>query len=186
MNTTYTTDQIKNAVPLSRVIETYTSERFSKNKIKCPLHSEKTASFTIYPETNTFYCFGCGASGDAIKFVQLYHNINFKEAVQKIDNDFNLGLLSRPTLSEYRKRSAELQKRKAAQTIKNEQKAAADKKYWEALDRVREYENIIKRHCPGGPDAEPAPEFINALQNIEYARHLLDCAENERRRISEQ
>ena len=41
----------------------------SHNKAKCPLpgHNEKTASFKVYPKNNNFYCFGCGANGDAIQ-----------------------------------------------------------------------------------------------------------------------
>ena len=35
----------------------------------CPFHNEKTPSFTVYPDTQSFYCFGCGAAGDAITFV---------------------------------------------------------------------------------------------------------------------
>ena len=48
----------------------------------CPLHSEKHPSFYLYPETNSFYCFGCLASGDVIKFVELTQNYSFKDAVE--------------------------------------------------------------------------------------------------------
>lgn len=36
----------------------------------CPFHSEKTPSFYVYPDTQSFYCFGCQAAGDAISFVK--------------------------------------------------------------------------------------------------------------------
>ena len=35
----------------------------------CPFHNEKTPSFTVFPKTRSYYCFGCGAGGDAVSFV---------------------------------------------------------------------------------------------------------------------
>ena len=48
----------------------------------CPFHGEKTPSFFVYPETSSFYCFGCGAGGDAISFVKRINNLDYIEAVK--------------------------------------------------------------------------------------------------------
>ncbi len=48
----------------------------------CPFHNEKTPSFYVYPETSSFYCFGCGAAGDAITFVRRIANLDYVEAVK--------------------------------------------------------------------------------------------------------
>ena len=48
----------------------------------CPFHSEKTPSFTAYPENNSFYCFGCGAGGDVVTFVRRMENLDYLEAVK--------------------------------------------------------------------------------------------------------
>lgn len=48
----------------------------------CPFHNEKTPSFHIYPETQSFYCFGCGAGGDVISFVKKINNLDYPEAVK--------------------------------------------------------------------------------------------------------
>lgn len=48
----------------------------------CPFHSEKTPSFTVYPENQSFYCFGCGSGGDAISFVRKAENLDYMEAVR--------------------------------------------------------------------------------------------------------
>lgn len=48
----------------------------------CPFHSEKTPSFYVYPDTQSFYCFGCQAAGDAINFVRKINNIEYVEAVK--------------------------------------------------------------------------------------------------------
>ena len=48
----------------------------------CPFHSEKTPSFYVYPDTQSFYCFGCGAGGDAIAFAKKINSISYGEAVK--------------------------------------------------------------------------------------------------------
>lgn len=48
----------------------------------CPFHTEKTPSFTVYPDTQSYYCFGCGAGGDVITFVREYENLTYIEALK--------------------------------------------------------------------------------------------------------
>ena len=48
----------------------------------CPFHSEKTPSFYVYPDTQSFYCFGCGAGGDAITFTKKINSIDYPEAIK--------------------------------------------------------------------------------------------------------
>lgn len=48
----------------------------------CPFHGEKTPSFTLYPENNSFYCFGCGAGGNVITFIQKIENLDYVDAVK--------------------------------------------------------------------------------------------------------
>ena len=50
----------------------------------CPFHDEKTASFMVHSERQFFYCFGCGANGDAIGFLIEYHGLKFAEAVKQL------------------------------------------------------------------------------------------------------
>ncbi len=50
----------------------------------CPFHNEKTPSFTVYPDTRSFYCFGCGAGGDVISFVRRVENLDYVEAVKAV------------------------------------------------------------------------------------------------------
>lgn len=56
----------------------------SNYKALCPFHKEKTPSFTVSPEKGVFYCFGCGAGGDAIQFLRNYEKIDFMDAVKRI------------------------------------------------------------------------------------------------------
>lgn len=48
----------------------------------CPFHSEKSPSFTVFPGTQSFYCFGCGAGGDAITFAMKSENLDYPAAIE--------------------------------------------------------------------------------------------------------
>lgn len=61
-------------------------------KAPCPFHSEATASFVASPQKQIAHCFGCGWSGDAIKFVQEHKHLSFAEAVEDIANELNFTL----------------------------------------------------------------------------------------------
>ena len=50
----------------------------------CPFHNEKTPSFVVSPEKQIFHCFGCGASGDVIKFIMRIEDVDFKTAVKEL------------------------------------------------------------------------------------------------------
>ncbi len=66
------------------VISSYISLKRNGRTLKglCPFHNEKTPSFTVYPDTRSFYCFGCGASGDVISFIMRMDNLDYVEAVK--------------------------------------------------------------------------------------------------------
>ena len=48
----------------------------------CPFHSERTPSFTVFSKSNSIYCFGCGAGGDAISFVMKAENLDYPSAIE--------------------------------------------------------------------------------------------------------
>lgn len=76
----------KEDLPIREVIERETGQQFNRaGKMCCPLHSEKTPSFTIYPETNSWYCFGCGTGGDAIAFIEKYRNLNYVDSCKHLE-----------------------------------------------------------------------------------------------------
>jgi hypothetical protein len=74
--------------PIEEIAEPHTHLRRVGNKLAglCPLHEDKRPSFYIYPDTNTFHCFGCQANGDVITLVQLLNNFSFKEALNLLTN----------------------------------------------------------------------------------------------------
>ena len=90
MMTMYHSNLIKSKLSIKNVIETYTGEKFTNSRIRCPFHNEKTASFFVNDKKQYFKCFGCNIGGDVIKFVQLYFNIDFKDAISKLGSDFGI------------------------------------------------------------------------------------------------
>lgn len=73
--------------PLVELAEPYLQKiRQSGNRLNalCPIHSEKTASFFIFINTNNFKCFGCGATGDSITFLMKMESLSFSEAVRRL------------------------------------------------------------------------------------------------------
>ena len=58
----------------------------------CPFHGEKTASFSVSPGKQIFYCFGCGKAGDSIRFLMEYENLSFVEALEELADRANITL----------------------------------------------------------------------------------------------
>src|SRR5438477_4285948 len=58
----------------------------------CPFHGEKTSSFYVVPDKKMFHCFGCGVSGDAIKFVMQMEGRSFRDAVERLANEAGVDL----------------------------------------------------------------------------------------------
>lgn len=78
--------ELKMKTDIEDVISTYvTLKRRGATLVGlCPFHNEKTPSFTVYPSTQSFYCFGCGAGGDAITFLKKIENLDYLDAVKTL------------------------------------------------------------------------------------------------------
>lgn len=69
-------ETINASVPLKRAGRTY--------KGLCPFHNEKTPSFVVYPETRSFYCFGCQKGGDVVSFIMEQEHLSYVEAIKEL------------------------------------------------------------------------------------------------------
>lgn len=58
----------------------------------CPFHNENTPSFTVSPDKQFYYCFGCGASGTALRFVMEFDGLSFPDAVEKLADQINMAV----------------------------------------------------------------------------------------------
>ncbi len=83
---------VKAKVPILDIVSQYVALKKAGHywKGQCPFHSEKTASFTVSPHRDIFYCFGCHAGGDAIAFISQTENCSQIEAAKLLADKFNL------------------------------------------------------------------------------------------------
>ena len=81
-----TIEQVAAANDIVEVIGTYFPLKRAGASFKalCPFHQEKTPSFTVSPQRQTFHCFGCGAGGSVFRFVMDYEHVDFPVAVHKL------------------------------------------------------------------------------------------------------
>ena len=76
--------ELRSRADIESIISSYVNikraGRISKGL--CPFHGEKTASFTVYPDTQSYYCFGCGSGGDVVTFIKNIENLDYLDAVK--------------------------------------------------------------------------------------------------------
>src|SRR3989344_1211567 len=86
--------KIKERLSIEEVVSSYIKlDRAGINlKAKCPFHNEKTPSFFVSPDRGTYYCFGCGASGDIFTFVEEFEGLDFKGALKLLADRAGISL----------------------------------------------------------------------------------------------
>ena len=79
-------DEIVHRNDIEQVIGSYVTLKRAGSNLNglCPFHNEKTPSFTVFPATKSFYCFGCGAGGDVISFVMREENLDYRAALEQL------------------------------------------------------------------------------------------------------
>ncbi len=95
-------ERIKDSLTMSEVARRYGYEPDRAGFLRCPFHSgDRTASLKIYPGRGGFHCYGCGAHGTVIDFVMQLFDLDFRQALLRLNADFGLGLTNtRPSRAE--------------------------------------------------------------------------------------
>jgi DNA primase len=168
-------DRVRNETKLVELVgETVRLQRRGRSFTGlCPFHKEKTPSFHVNPERGFYHCFGCHASGDAIKFVQETEGLDFVEAVRSLAERAGIELVENESDAE-RKQQAEARRRQ--------------QELYDLNDRAAEYfERMMREHPLGGharaelgrrglTPEKPTDEMADALQafRIGYAPYGWD------------
>ena len=82
-------DSVKDRIPIEGVVgrKVQLSTKSGRMWGLCPFHPEKTASFTVQPDSGRFHCFGCGKSGDVLNFLQESEGLSFIEALERLADE---------------------------------------------------------------------------------------------------
>lgn len=130
-------DEILDNIKMINILDKYGIE-YRNNKLRCPFHGEDRRPSAKAYEKN-FHCFTCQRHLDVIGFVEEYFNLSFREAMQKINMDFNMGL-DPHTPVDYDK----LNQIKSQQFERRKIKEKQVKKYCNLCDIKIYYEKVIK------------------------------------------
>lgn len=166
-------DDIKHLLPSRQVAEHYGFRVGRAGVISCPFHKgDRTPSLKLYDGERGWYCFGCGRGGSVINFVMELFDLNFQQAVLRLNADFNLGLSNRRTSrAEY---SAAIEARKAEQREKEREEA----EFWQHVRAMHYYREIIALFQPTRNDGGPYvhPFYAEAVKRLPYIEYWLDDA----------
>lgn len=107
----------------------------------CPFHQEKTPSFTVAPDKQFYYCFGCGASGNAVGFLMEYEHLNFPEAVEQLATRAGMEV----PRDEGRDSGEDRARRDRLQTL---------------YDLLKRAENFYRQQLKAAPDRQKAVSYL--------------------------
>jgi DNA primase (bacterial type) len=162
-------DSIKGILTAKQAAEHYGLEVNRAGFLRCPFHSDDTASLKLFPDGG-WKCFGCGKGGSVIDFVMELFNLSFRQAVLRIDSDFRLGLtMSKPSREE---QSAILARKRKEQREKD----AKELEFLVMIRDLRYYQKIVEM-APPVRDGETVwfhPIYVEAVKRLPYINYWLD------------
>ena len=150
-------EQIRDRNDIESVISSYVElKRRGRNLTGlCPFHNEKTPSFTVYPETSSYYCFGCHVGGDVITFIRNIENLDYIDAVKFLADRSGIKMPDErfdDTVHEKRKLTYEMNRAAAKffhETLMSD-KGKAQREYF--IERKLSKNDIIRFGLGAAPD----------------------------------
>ena len=134
----------------------------------CPFHGEKSPSFSVSPSKQFYHCFGCGASGDAIRFLTEHTGASFVEAVNDLAQQVGMTVPEEESTPAERERAAAMKQRRSTLTDVLAKSADHYRRQLKGSDRAIDY---LKRRGLSGEIASQfglgyAPEGWRGLASV--------------------
>ena len=157
--------KIKSAITVRQVGEMYGMEPDRHGMVCCPFHSDSDPSMKL--NDNYYYCFGCGANGDAIDLTAKLFDLNPRQAAEKLMHDFGLDPDKPPA---------------NAIALPPPKRGLTDEQWADiayCLRVLTDYLDLLhdwqERYKPATPEEPHDPRFEEALHTTETIEHLTDC-----------
>ena len=160
---------------MSEILERY-YHTGKHNKVCCPFHEEKTPSFT-YKE-GIFTCFGCGAKGDQVEFVRKYFDLDYIDALKKIDQDFGFGVYDNELSDDERKK---IRDRQVLRERQRKVEQAFELEYIKACDELAEVDKKLIEIRKHGISDDNVIEYTSLLKTYEEKGYIVQDMEDQRR-----
>lgn len=171
---------IKERVSCKEMMESVGIRVDSRGMAKCPFHGDGDASLKVYREMRRgWHCYGCNTGGDVIDFVVMWYGVGFREAIERINDDFALGLPLKTRMSGTEKRRIhdEIERKRREREAKQKACEEAEKAYWSAYEAWLENESIIANQAPRGPFDAMSEAFMDAVARKAEIKDNLNIAE---------
>ena len=160
---------------MSEILERY-YHTGKHNKVCCPFHEEKTPSFA-YKE-GIFTCFGCGAKGDQVEFVRKYFDLDYIDALKKIDQDFGFGVYDNELSDDERKK---IRDRQVLRERQRKVEQAFELEYIKACDELAEVDKKLIEIRKHGISDDNVIEYTSLLKTYEEKGYIVQDMEDQRR-----
>jgi DNA primase len=131
----------------------------------CPFHTEKTPSFVVYPQKGRFRCYGCGASGDSVDFIQQLYGLSYPDALKHLGIDRGKPYRPDPTIERRKQLRAAFQRWR-----RNYYTRLCDESI--RLHGLR----LLAKHKP--PQGEIAWAYAESIARLPMSDHRLDLLFN--------
>ena len=139
----------------------------------CPFHQEKTPSFTVFPATDSFFCFGCGIGGDVYTYIMEYQGVDFPTAKRVLADMAGISIAPGPQTARQRKMIKAAQHKRERVLLLAERIQQIINEEAERFIAAEHLAHRIIREIKGPEDLEH-PSIVWALKAIAYLAYRID------------